>query len=178
MKIKKIFRDINKSEDNKSYIDMDIIAEQFNVQFDCYGKEYDERLKAYWAARHICTDTWVGVRVYYFDDEPAALSWQFARKSSEDFQWVSNKIANKVKDWILSLSDDIDVALIDMDEDYGDGYEVSFVSQLLDNKIIYDGELVDVIGSEGDDDDKIIIKTENDEKIVNISDCLAPWRVK
>lgn len=75
----------------------------------------NERLTYCYYHRWICTDTEVGIRVWYFDNEPACISWKSYRKSDEVFGWISEEKFNKVKNYAVSLKeeDDFEVNIID-----------------------------------------------------------------
>ena len=45
------------------------------------------KLTYYWASRWQCTDSWVGIRLYFYEGEFVAVSSQSARKSHENFDW-------------------------------------------------------------------------------------------
>ena len=74
----------------------------------------NERLTYCYYHRWICTDTEVGIRVWYFDNEPVCISWQPYRKSDESFGWISKDKFNQVRNYALSLKDDsLDVDIVD-----------------------------------------------------------------
>lgn len=185
MKIRDIINNVVRTKDNEEWLDTQEIAQEFELFNIPYSYNDDEKpLKAYWAAHHLCTDTWVGIRVYYFHDKPVAISQQTCRKGDEDFEWVSEESYKSVRNWLLSLSEEEDVRykITDLDEDMGDGYRMNYPSQILDDKVLYDGKLCDVIkqqqyacGATG----KIFkIKTSNGEIDIDIEDCVVPWKVQ
>ena len=67
----------------------------------------DEKLTYCFYQRWICTDTEVGIRVWYFENEPVCISYQPYRKSDETFGWLSKDCFEKVRDYALSLTDPI-----------------------------------------------------------------------
>ena len=74
----------------------------------------NERLTYCYYHIWICTDTDVGIRVWYLDNEPMCISWQPYRKSSETFGWISKDKFNEVRNYALSLKDDsLDVDIVD-----------------------------------------------------------------
>jgi hypothetical protein len=74
----------------------------------------NERLTYCYYHRWICTDTEVGIRVWYLDNEPVCISWQPYRKSNETFGWISKEKFNEVRNYALSLKDDnLDVDIVD-----------------------------------------------------------------
>jgi len=62
----------------------------------------------------ICTDTEVGIRVWYFDNEPVCISWKPYRKSDETFGWLSKEKFDIVRNYALSLRDEnFDYIIVD-----------------------------------------------------------------
>lgn len=86
--------------------------EMCESEFDIYEwlvqPKDNERLTYCYYHRWICTDTEVGIRVWYFDNNPVCISWQPYRKSNETFGWISKEHFNKVRKYALSLKDDDD----------------------------------------------------------------------
>lgn len=109
---------------------------------DLFGK----RVREHYLIKWYCTDSWVGLRVYYMDDEPVAVSFQKGRKWPEEFEFVSKEAAIKLRDFMLSLDDNDEeeeqFSLIDPDEELPEQYHVSFVQQLLVEEGIYNGQIV------------------------------------
>jgi hypothetical protein len=77
--------DFNKSsvQDTPNWEDLSKI---FNLEL--YWSE-DTRLKCYFIKKWYCTDSFVGLRAYFLDDEFVATSYQQGRKFNEDFTFVS-----------------------------------------------------------------------------------------
>ncbi len=63
----------------------------------------DKRLQKKWFKSWICTDTEVGISVYFLDGEVVCVSWQPYRKSDEEFWFISEELGNKLHDYFLSL---------------------------------------------------------------------------
>lgn len=63
----------------------------------------DKRLQKKWFEQWTCTDTQVGIAVYFLDDEIICISWQPYRKSDEEFWFVSEELGNKLYKYLLSL---------------------------------------------------------------------------
>lgn len=124
MKLKDLIENVRRDKDNESYVNLDVLAQHFEMyNFDFWDEQ--DKLKAYWAGSHICTDTEVGVRIYYFYGEPVAISSQKGRKCQEDFEWVSHADFATVKEYLESINKDeneIDYDLLDEDEDVGEMY--------------------------------------------------------
>ena len=118
MKILEMINKVNKSDEFKDDgINFDNLCSSLNIDF--YGWLEQERLTAYYISSWICTDTWVGYRVYFLDDKPVAISHQPFRKSSEKFKWVSENDVIEVRDYTLSLipNNEFDIDLIDQNEE-------------------------------------------------------------
>ena len=111
----------------------------------------DERLKSYWLQTHFCTDTYVGISLYFLDGEFVCIEYKHARKSTAEFEFFSNKKVEELKLYLLSLveKDEPNYLLINFNE-YEDilEYNIEYSSQLLPqfHKFgCYDGENVEVI---------------------------------
>lgn len=152
MKIKDIINKVDKSKqfEDKVYIG-DIAREMdlFNIE------NYDDqiRLISYYIGNWYCTDSYVGYKVYFFDNEPVAVSSQTGRKMNEEIEWVSKEAYKKVRDYVLTFAEEFEpvIRLTNMDEDIGETYKISFNGQLFDyHKEIplYNGENVKIIDTE------------------------------
>lgn len=134
MKVKDILSKVNKSEQFKSNVDIQKIAEDMNI-YDVYG-DNTEKITSYFIGNWYCTDSYVGYRVYFFDDMPIAISEQLGRKCKETFEWVSIDIYKMVKNYILSLSleEDDNINILDLNEEdwFGETYKIEFNCQLFD----------------------------------------------
>ena len=157
MKIIDIAKNIDKSDiNNTGYIDFDAIASDLGVPFSFYEDPPDDRLQAYWVGKWYCTDSWVGYRMYFFDDEPVAVSVQQGRKCSENFHWFSEDAVSRVKDYVLSLiaRENNHASICDVNEDIGDSYKIEFLSQVLDWKMArYKDHEIEVIETIKDEKD-------------------------
>lgn len=188
MKLKEIIQNLDKSEKNSCYVDIQEFAgREFDIN-NWFKKEAD-RIKAYFFLNWYCTDTWVGGRVYFLDDKLIATSWQRGRKCNEEFYWISNEMYKETKKYILSLIEEEDedksLDLIDMDSEFDNGFRIEYSSQLLTDDLIYQstGENVKVTKKYRDMDDikmwsNVKIKFENGkEEVVNMSDVLVPYNL-
>lgn len=178
MQLIDIAKKIDKSKNNECNIDSTDFSSEFNYNFEYVEPE---RLKCYWIGNWYCTDSWVGYRIYFLDDEPVAVSTQQGRKCSEEFEWFSRELALKVRDYLISImpksEEDLQFKLCDINEDIGEGYKISFNSQILnyDNAVL-NGEAVKILERIRDTpdygiDERLKIQLANGEKaIVNIRD--------
>lgn len=132
MKLIDIAKYIDKSKKNECFIDFDSLAEELGIHYYGYV-EQNPRLKAYWVENWYCTDSWVGGRMYFFDGEPVAYSYQQGRKCDEQFAWFSQEAAEKVRDFVQALTkEELQVNICDLNEDIGNSYKVEFSCQVLD----------------------------------------------
>lgn len=148
MKLSELIHKVDRSDRNSSSADIDEFSRAVDLPaYIGWHEEFDKRVKGYFLIRWYCTDTWVGYRIYFMDDEPVAISSQTGRKSDEEIEFVSIEAAQKVKDFIKSLDgeEEFSPPLADMDEDIPDlTYTVSFSSQLLVDEGTWNGQPVKV----------------------------------
>lgn len=182
MKLRDIANNIIKNKDkNKSmegYVDIYNIAEELDL-VERYNDDIFEqnRLKCYFFAPYYSTDSWVGLRMYFLDEEPVCYSSQYGRKCDEEFVWFSIEKAKKVKEYILSFKKDDEETLstIDLDTEVEETYKMEFNEEVLDwNYGLYNGKPFKLI-EEIQEEIRCInknIKIEQDGKqfIVNIKD--------
>lgn len=132
MNFNEIARRLDRSPGNECYVDVMDIASELGIDLD-YAEQ--ERLKAYWVGNWYCTDTYVGYRMYYLDNEPVCFSIQKGRKCDEEFRWFSEEAAQKVQEYLLSLvvkeDDELNIDLLDSDQDVGDSFKIQFSGQML-----------------------------------------------
>lgn len=150
MKLIDIINRLDKSEDNESYIDIQELAyNEFDLSIRYIEKH---KLKAYWIGGWYCTCEYVGYRVYFFDNEPVAISIQKARKCDEEFKWFSEELAMKVKKYLLDLVIEEEVEdrydICDINEDIGESYKISFnnqISSINRDKATLNGEPIEIL---------------------------------
>lgn len=100
-----------------------------------------------------CTDSYVGIRAYFLDDEFLAISNQIGRKMDEDFSFVSESLANKLKIYLESLvfqENQFKLDIIDenfLDEEIPSTYKIEYNSQILHKEGFLNGEKVKIIKS-------------------------------
>lgn len=133
MKLIDVANKVDKSKQNEDWVDTTDIGEELGIDVPYTDQD---RLKCYWVGSWLCTDTYVGYRMYFLDDEPIAFSVQNARKSDEKFHWFSEEIATKAKDYLLTLvveeEYELNVTVCDINQDIGDTYKIEFNSQIID----------------------------------------------
>lgn len=134
MKLSEIIMNVNKSKENEQWVCLDDLCEELNISGGWGIQDEKENMKAYWFAKWVCTDTWVGGRVYFLYGKPVAVSWQSGRKSPENFEFISTEAADNVRKYLYSLiqeDDDSAVVIANLDEEMGEGYKIQYGSQVL-----------------------------------------------
>ncbi|PRS01365.1 hypothetical protein [Bacillus halotolerans] len=176
MKLIDIANKIDKSEQNRQWVDTDDIG--YELRIDNVPCVEQDRLKCYWVGNWYCTDSYVGYRMYFFDDEPAAFSIQLGRKCEESFHWFTLELAKKVREYLLSLNQEkeLNISICDINEDIGDSYKIEFNEQILNfNRAKLNNEKVEILEKIKHTtcgiDTKVKIKLpDGEEKHVDIND--------
>ena len=103
-KIEEILKTIDTTKMERKMVD---IYEMCENQFDIYEwlnqSEDNVRLTYCFFHKWLCTDTEVGIKVWYFDDKPVCISWQPYRKSTEKYGWLSENDFRNVQKYLTSL---------------------------------------------------------------------------
>lgn len=184
MKIKDIINSVSKTNGYNS--DISRIAEEFHI--NCWDYEEQERLKEYFVASWYCTDTLVGMRVYFLDDKPVATSIKPARKSDEKFYWVSNETYMEVFNYVLTFvkHEAPPADLINMDEDMGEGFNIQFCGQRLHHQTnAMMGNIPVKILKDGEPDDakyicinqNVIVEHDGKQETVDINSLTFPFEL-
>lgn len=102
--INELLETINTSKMERGYVDIsDMCENQFDI-FEYIEQPQDSvRLTYCYYESWICTDSRVGLKVWYFDDEPVCISYKFSRKGYVDYVWLSKEDFHKVRNYIHSL---------------------------------------------------------------------------
>ena len=178
MKLIDIANKIDKSKKNESQVDTMEFSSELNYEFDYVSQD---RLKAYWIGNWYCTDSYVGHRMYFLDDEPVAVSTQTGRKSNETFKWFSKELTLKVKDYLISLmskDDELNIMVCDINRDIGDSFKISFNGEILNpkNATYNGGESIEILERIKDTPDwgidemlKVRLNS-GEEKVLNVRD--------
>lgn len=152
----------------------------FNITLDWSD---DTRLKSYYIKIHYCTDSYVGMKAYFLDGEFVAISNQVGRKWDEEFSFVSKEIAEKVRNYLLTLlepedySPNIDI-IESLDEEIPNTYKIEYNTQILHKKALYNDEYVDIIKTNFENEGmkspnyfhSVIIKKGNEKFLVDCRD--------
>lgn len=148
IKILDIVNRVNKTKEFQSDVDVATFAHDalFLSNLDSY-KDYGDRLTSYYVIHWICTDTGVGVRIFFLDDEPVAIGVKTARRDDEDIEFLSKESYEKVKTYLLSLIE-LNPSIMKEDDVIQEYYSLEYSSQLLKfhlENAYYDGEKVKII---------------------------------
>lgn len=114
----------DKGKFGNEYPLLETLAREFNIQFYDYLEV--EEIKTYWGPNWICTDTKVGVRFYFLNEEFVCTSFQGARKSDEQFFWASKETFNKVRNLVINKiviqwkEQEVGCDFVDWSEDLGE----------------------------------------------------------
>jgi hypothetical protein len=147
MKYIDALNNVDRSRDNSSWINSELFAQALGI----YGHlgspdDFDDRMKSYWLVKWYCTDTWVGTRAVFFDDELIGSIEQVGRKYPEEVKFISKEVAQKLREYLLAATM-VDFSIIDSDMEINDTYTVAYGSQLLVDNAIYDGRPVTIVDS-------------------------------
>lgn len=125
MKLLEAIRRVDRSKANTVYV-----GEAFYNDImgrDVWMEKDAPRIQAYQLIGWNCTDTTVGLVVYYLDDQPLATSYQNARKSSEDFEYVSAEIHAEARAYVAELlNDKPDFKILNLNSEIGEHFQVSY----------------------------------------------------
>ncbi len=145
--LRKLISEIDKTKETD--VNWEKLANIFNL-YNLYYSD-DARLKCYFIKKWLCTDTHVGIRCYYLNDEPICISTQTARKDTENFTFFSKQSAIKLKNYLESLivlEEDYNLDIIEdsfLDEEIPSTYKIEYNSQILHKLAFLNGEKVDII---------------------------------
>lgn len=146
MKLSEAITRVNKKDIEDCY-EIEIFSRILGLDYYGYVTSIPQHLKCVYLTKWMCTDTWVGTRVYFLDDEPVAISYQSARKSDECVDFLSVEAANKMREFILSLmgQSETQIVVCDVNKEIEEFYQVSYGSQLLTDEGFYKDQPAKVI---------------------------------
>lgn len=87
----------------------ELFASEFGIN-DLYYVPDSLRISYCYYYSWVCTDTEVGMRIWYLDDTPVCISVKRFRKSSEIFYWISERRFNETQKYAKTLIDDPDLS--------------------------------------------------------------------
>lgn len=148
MKLREVIERVRQTEDNSAAPRLDEFCAALDVEeFSSFDAEFDLRVKGYYLKKWLCTDTFVGTVVWFFDGVPAAVSHRPARKSDTQYALVSEEKARELRKFILALRDRdrLEPDILDLEGEIPSTYKVAYVSQLLADRGLVDGEPCKVV---------------------------------
>lgn len=153
MKLSEAIARIKRDEAFSSSPDMKDLCDALNISY--YDIDYDRedtqtRLKSYWLMNWYCTDSVVGLKVYFFDDEVVACSAQAGRKSDTNFEFVSQDAAEKLHAYMLTFLREPkkpEYPILNMDEEIEEFYTIDYTDGILHKEAMYKGEQVKIVES-------------------------------
>lgn len=186
MTAREIISRVNKSPEFKSKVFIADISEELNM--DVYNYDDQDRLTSFFIGNWQCTDTTVGYKVYFLDEEPVAISIKPARKSDEEFEWVSKEGLKKVKEYILSFTEESDkhIAYFALDDEMDTTYKIHYNSNLYNYHLgipLLEGKPVKIIELEkkeegyGIEKNVKIRQADNSEKWIDVSKLDFPFNL-
>lgn len=193
MKLRTIIENLDKSEANTEdqYVwDLYELFQELDLDFNSDNIDYDgvlSELKCYWIGKSYCTDTYVGYRAYFLNEELVFCTRQDGRKCSEVFYWVSKEAQSKTRAFLLTLYVNYEFSptgqILDLEQDYGTGLDIQYTSQILGKKVIYKGFTCDVVDTREPNPDcnyfhLVRIVYAGKEIVVKADELMLPWQVK
>jgi hypothetical protein len=182
MKIRELFERVIKTPENSDDVDVTILGEEVGLSWLEYADQ--TRLTCYYASQWLCTDTMVGTRLYFLDDEPVCMSYQPYRKSQETFSWVSREAYDKTRSYLDSfVYDYTQPKFLQLDEEIGDVYSLSSTWSILPkdrNRAILLGLTKENVVITGRPSNQVVAirKIDGTEMNVGIEEIVFPLNVK
>ena len=174
MTIGEVVNKIDKSKENEGTIDTEDLCYELDLPEDYFEAE---ELKCYWIANWQGSDSDIGAKIYFLNNEPVCYSYQRGRKSKGNYFWFSKECAKKTREFIREKIEENntlfeEIELMDFTEKFSDSsfYTISYNSCVINwNNIYHQGEKVEFIEKVVEDKmdtiigDKIVIKTPSGE---------------
>lgn len=138
----------------KDHPDWEELSQQLGVDYLHWSD--DTRLESYWLKMWCCTDTSVGTKAYFLDDEFVCISNQGCRKCQIDFSFVSLGAVKKVKKYLQSLlgEDELRINVLSHKEEYDEEYKIDYPEGLYSNinlhkkaRYIKTNEIVNIVSA-------------------------------
>lgn len=141
-------KNVDTSKDNRDYPDIVALLESLGIYESCgdFDKIHDIidikdtcPIKFYWLSCWKCTDTTVGIGVYYFNDYAVAVGKQLGRKLDMCIEWMSSEAVDTVRSWALKIiyADRPRVQYVNKERNFDDYYTLDFPVQLLRGMLKY-----------------------------------------
>jgi len=107
MNVENILKTIDRSQMERAYVDFHEMCEkEFEIYEYLTQTQVPLRLTYCYYHTWMCTDTYVGIRAWYFDGEPVCISYKPYRKSNEKFYWINKESFENVFKYAISLKMD------------------------------------------------------------------------
>lgn len=151
MLMKDIIKKFKRSPSHEVYIDFEDIAEDIGMSLDFDYHELNilgSRFKSYWWQRWRCTDTIVGIKLYYLDDVFVLMSLKTSRSSPTTFKWSNKESRDKIKSELLKCLKepaDNEFETIDFNEDWEVKHTLEHASQVVEEFGWYNGIKCEII---------------------------------
>ncbi len=149
MKFIDLAKNIDKSEQNKVFFDLEDIGPALGVSGLEDAEQDSDRLQGYHLETWYDDEGWAGGRIYFLDDEPVAYAYKIGYERDERFAWASKEAAEKTRSYLLSFleKEELNVSIFDINEDMGDSFKIPYVDQVIDwSKARYNGHSVEFLG--------------------------------
>ena len=108
MKLIDAIKNVVRTKENEQWIDLEEFADECGVSSSAsyrineeFGDEIETRLKSYWITTWCCTDTWVGIRSVWLDDQPVGIISQSARKNGIEVEMISEQARTQVQTMLI-----------------------------------------------------------------------------
>jgi len=171
-----------------SWVDFEPLQQALRItDYPNIPTDYETRVQSYWLIKWMCTDTWVGLRAIYFDNQLAGMIWQDARKNDPEVKFISHDRAHLLRKYLMSAVPEPEFAIIPETEEISDTYHVTYGSELLVDQGIYNEQPVTVNkssivhGYDGDPDSwsKIKVRSTNSEEVeIDLEDFHIPLHLQ
>ena len=97
-----IIKTIDTSKMEK-FLDLDGICDELDIYEYVYQPEENQKLTYCFYQKWICSDTEVGIKVWYLDNKPVCISWKEDWKCRESFGWISSDSFFNTRTYLRSL---------------------------------------------------------------------------
>jgi hypothetical protein len=163
IKLSELVANIDKSEKNKIVADLTEFAEEFSIYNTSDYSRFENHVVGYWIQKWYCTDTYVGIAVYFFNDDFLCVTRQDGRKCDVDYYFANDDILKKFYDFLRTFDENnplLGKILIDKDIEFDKYYQIHYTSEILHNEGIYNDEIC-FINRQQQDRGNIINKSVN-----------------
>jgi hypothetical protein len=138
MKLIDLIQNLDKERTEDKQFNIQPLFDEFNIErWNMKNEEYDlfyEHVHCYYVIKRYCTDSCVGLRFYYLDDEFICLSNQSGRKNNEEFEFASQEAYDKLEKFLIQFrftQDKEELPKLDLNQEISELYDISFNGQLL-----------------------------------------------